>query len=661
MRSAKQVLESIARNQPCQNIELLEQLMASLRPRRNDTYGAAAARVRGLVDSLRAHPDLAEALARYLSDLLGARSHSTFYADAGILGSESFGSALTRRVGARILPPAYNEAFLHDFFERVFDGGRDAHWLSSIDEEDLHALRDAVGLKGEHFAPARRHIWAETQEALRMLSHRLAALGIERELVYYFPELTEYDSPFLAQSAEVLQFVKSLHNEGNTATEHDKRQIEVLLSQCLGYIERIRRKSQEAGASVGLTYQLTRMTQIIERMQVLMQLLVVERGAIWTGHALDFIRLLMLEVEREKSVSELLRASTNLLARQVTEHASRTGEHYVTDSRSEYAQMFRAAAGAGVIIGFMALFKVLIGKLHLPLIWEAVAFSLNYGLGFVLVHLLHFTIATKQPAMTAATLAAALDGKQSEADKINTLVDLTARVCRTQIVAIAGNVLLAMATSFAIAMACMHLLEWRPVGEEKARHMLQDLRPIFGYGIFHAAIAGVYLFLSGLITGYYDNKAIYHQIPERIRELKWLRRVIGGRAQVRLAGYIEHNLGALAGNFLFGCMLGCTGTIGFLLGLPLDIRHVTFAAANFAYAWSEFGRELSAHVLLISATGIAAIGFTNLAVSFGLALNVALRARNAERINKMAFIGKLWRRFRRRPADFLWPPGAPKA
>jgi site-specific recombinase len=35
--------------------------------------------------------------------------------------------------------------------------------------------------------------------------------------------------------------------------------------------------------------------------------------------------------------------------------------------------------------------------------------SLNYGLGFVLIHILHFTVATKQPAMTAARLAAAIE------------------------------------------------------------------------------------------------------------------------------------------------------------------------------------------------------------------------------------------------------------
>jgi len=40
---------------------------------------------------------------------------------------------------------------------------------------------------------------------------------------------------------------------------------------------------------------------------------------------------------------------------------------------------------------------------------------------------------------------------------------------------------------------------------------------------------------------------------------------------------VEHNYGALAGNFFLGILLGVTGYIGYLLSLPPDIRHVAFA------------------------------------------------------------------------------------
>ena len=89
-----------------------------------------------------------------------------------------------------------------------------------------------------------------------------------------------------------------------------------------------------------------------------------------------------------------------------------------------------------------------------------------------------------------------------------------------------------------------------------------DLDPVGSLALFHAAIAGVYLFLSGLIAGYYDNKAIYRQIPQRLAAVPWLNRLLGEARTRRFAHYVEHNLGGLAGNFYFGLFRGVTGTIG---------------------------------------------------------------------------------------------------
>ena len=46
--------------------------------------------------------------------------------------------------------------------------------------------------------------------------------------------------------------------------------------------------------------------------------------------------------------------------------------------------------------------------LGLSVFWGGLAAGINYSLAFVLVMLLHWTIATKQPAMTAPALAAKL-------------------------------------------------------------------------------------------------------------------------------------------------------------------------------------------------------------------------------------------------------------
>jgi len=328
----------------------------------------------------------------------------------------------------------------------------------------------------------------------------------------------------------------------------------------------------------------------------------------------------------------------------------------VTRNRGEFYAMFRAAAGAGVIVGFMALVKMFIATLHLPPLWEALGFSLNYGLGFVIVHLLGFTIATKQPAMTAATLAVALDPRNNGASPAEEMGELIVQVCRSQFVAIAGNVLLAFITSLGIAYAWAAIWGNAPVNADKAEHLLHDLHPVFSMALPHAAIAGICLFLSGLVSGYYDNKAIYNRVPDRLRRVKWLRRLLGDSRLERLASYVEHNLGALAGNFIFGFMLGSMGTLGFLLGLPLDIRHVTFGAANLAYGLQALHFQVWWSEAAVAALGVVLIGLTNLAVSFSLAMYVALKSRRVRYADTRGLARILFKRLRSRPRDFFWPP-----
>ncbi len=40
---------------------------------------------------------------------------------------------------------------------------------------------------------------------------------------------------------------------------------------------------------------------------------------------------------------------------------------------------------------------------------KVIAEGLNYGFGFMVIFMLHFTVATKQPAMTAARFAEAVE------------------------------------------------------------------------------------------------------------------------------------------------------------------------------------------------------------------------------------------------------------
>lgn len=645
--------------------EWLARLVDVIRPRRREGVAAAESNFRALLRLLESQPEYAAALNQHLGALLASRMHRILYADAGVLGPQGFMASLGRRVLGRLLPPAVDTEYLRDLVAEVFDRPRDYAWLRAIPGDDWDALLRAIDVNGEAFAPARRKCQHELLEAMRLASFRLAALGTDTDLLQYLPALARHESPFLAQTGEVSGFIE--RHAGTAAASDDDAHLEVLLAQCEDYVDTIRRRSREAGVSVGLVFLLARIEQIVERLRQLRDLVAPaaaeasDPGAAGRERALAFFLRLVRQENRRHSVRDLFRGTTELLARRVTEQASRSGEHYITESRSEYVAMFRAAAGAGLVIAVMALLKLKLAQLHLPLLWEGVAFSLNYGLGFVLIHVLHLTIATKQPAMTAATLAGALDGRESRETRLEALADLAAEVSRTQWVSIAGNVTITMLTAFAIALTASQFLGWQSAGPDKAAHLLHDLHPWQSLALLHAAIAGVYLFLSGLISGYYDNRALYHRVPQRLRRVKWLRGLLGEVRLGRLATYVEHNLGALAGNFLFGCMLGFTPVIGELLGLPLDIRHVAFASANFAYGLVGLQFAVSPSVVIVAFAGVLLIGLTNLVVSFSLALNVALRSRGITPEQTEGLWGRVLRRFLARPRDFIWPPAQSEA
>lgn len=653
------LLEDVARHATDRAGERLSRLIALLRPAQREGIEAGESRFRALLRLLASRPDLAAALSSHLNAVLATRMHRMLYAESGVLANQGFFSGLVSRMLGRMLPPSVDDDFLRDLFVMVFDEPGDGVWMSAIPREDWQELLTLLQVEGEAFAPARRQFRHELFEAMRMASHRLAALGMEPALLRYLPALARHESPFLAQTDEVRAFIDR-HADGDAGQPYDGH-LEVLLEQCIGYVDTIRRRSREAGVGVNLVFVLARIEQIVDRLRLLRTLVLpdpdeAEKPLAARARAIEFFLRLVQQENSRNSLRDLFAGTTQLLARRVTEQASKSGEHYVTGSRSEFFGMFRAAAGAGLLIGAMALIKILTSKLGLPPVWEAVAYSLNYGLGFVLIHILHLTIATKQPAMTAATLAAALDGKQNREARLNVLADLAAQVSRTQWISIAGNVSIGFLTAMSIAMVGGQFLDWHPVDPVKGAHLLHDLHPLLSLALPHAAIAGIFLFLSGLISGYYDNQSLYHRVPERLRRVKWLRGLLGETRLNRLSDYVEHNLGALMGNFLFGCMLGCTPIVGQMLGLPLDIRHVAFASANLAYGAHALAFDLDWRAILVSVGGVMLIGLTNLIVSFSLAMKVALRSRGVEPEDTRGLSVRLARRFLSRPRDFFWPP-----
>jgi len=603
---------------------LIKRLIFHLRPGPSESNARAATHLADLLGLIERNTGYAQALRFHLLGLLLTKKSGNLLRDSGILPRRGVGTELSRRIGFKLLPPVADPDSLRDWLDETLTA-RDREWIAAVDVQLWHRLLYALdlGTLNEDTSAALRQMLLD---AINGLSHRIAAEGLDPELLRIEPTLEEYASPFLAQHEEIYALLQS--SLAPEPAPLDVSHAMVLLDQCEAVLERIQRRAVSVGTSVNLTLLSNRLHQQIARMRSLLELLQADSMAARVPILIALFLTFTATANERYSVRNLVSATTGRLAYQITQHAGRTGQHYIAENRSELMDMFRSAAGAGIIVAAMALLKVLIIKSHLAPLQEALLVSLNYALGFVLVFVLHFTIATKQPAMTASLIAHTIARARSAKDQDQVLSGFVTSVFTSQSAAIAGNLLLAFITAAVIGSGLAYFFGVQPVDAHKAQRLLSEISPAAPMNLVYAGVAGVGLFLSGIVSGYYDNKSVYNRIPERLASLNWPSYLVSQRGWKAIATYIGDHPGGLAGNLFFGFYLGMVSAFGALSGLPLDIRHISFSSANFAYAWQALGWNLPWPTVALSAAGVLLIGLVNLVVSFSLAFYLALRAAN---------------------------------
>ncbi|WP_213032968.1 site-specific recombinase [Acinetobacter silvestris] len=647
---------------PDENI--LIELVKRIRPEDINNSDESNKKFKSLIQALLISPNAASNFQGYLLKLINHYKQANLYADSGILSLDGFWNQLGQRLGAHFLPLLKDESDLGYLVAKVFCLKTDIEWLDQIDENLWIQLFQLLDL-GHSFQHEKLDIQREIIKAITVLSYRISGIGLYPEFINAQPELTEYESPFLVQNREIIEFIESYkkiaQNRDNmhVIAPPNADQALVMIEQCRDIVFKVRRAIKRIGVSLSLTYLLALLEQCLDRIELLLNIVIKDPQIRYQSFA-TLLKDVVDAHYSETSVRELLKANSELIALQVTENASKTGEHYVSTDKQGFLGMYFAAAGAGVIIAIMATLKILASRLILAPLMQAFIYSMNYSLGFMLIHVLHFTVATKQPAMTAAALASTVQHqKGSKTAQIAELAGLIINIIRTQFIAILGNISIAIPTAALITYLWQAVMFEPLLTHTKATALLHSLNPFSSLAIFHAAIAGVCLFLSGLIAGYFDNMAVYRKVGPRLKAHPKLKRMMGQPRLNSFADYIERNLGALAGNFLFGMMLGSMGTIGFILGLPLDIRHIAFASANFIQGLISINGAPDIGLIIVSFLGVMLIGLTNLFVSFTLTIIVALRARRV-RFEQWKPLAKLvLTHFVTRPLDFFWPPQQP--
>lgn len=597
-----------------------------------------------LLDTLKTSKSAQLRLKTYLQRVFVGKDITYILIESGIPKRTSFIAEIIRKIKHILLPELTDKSTFHQTIALV-----NQHGKYRLTERQLAQLLDILEIQVDFKNP---HLQNELIDAIEILSYRITASVIESNFIQKFKHNKTLSS-FIKQNKEIHGFIAQ-HTLGVYFNPNLIEYIQQLLKSSLADIDKLKKLSSNQGASLQLTYSLNRITYQIKRLDLLLNLYANPRL-----DAASFAKnvLMIIKNERKKnSIRDQINETTYLLAHQITEHESKTGEHYIAENKKDYLWMFRSSCRGGIFASLMTLIKIFIHHMHFAPFWQAFSYSINYAAGFVGIQVSHATLATKQPAMTASRIALSLHKKGTEENTTQGLALMIGKVSRSQFISFVGNLIIVFPLSFAIAWLYSIVAHHNLVSETEAKKMLDDVHPYLNPTWFYASITGVYLFLSGIISGYYDNKVIYSNIPQRARQHPLLKRILTKRMLINFSNYIEHNLGSLIGNIALGFFLGTTSFFGFIFGLPIDIRHITISSGNYAIALFTLMETIHWEYALVCLTGVLGIGLFNFAISFGLAIFVAARSRKLvfnEFKTLLIYTGKYFIKY---PLDFIRAP-----
>lgn len=650
-------------------INLLKDLVSIIRPRSfTKIREIAEQKIQELTKYLNNNLSASQNLKKLIEEICLQNNPLLVLTEVGIMGSKGFWAEAYDRLSYKILPPLHRDSELRTVINEVFYFKSDYNWINSVSNELWIELAQTLQLFDN--PEVQQYFLNEMLNAIVVLAQKATSLALEPEIIEKLPDMDDLNSPFLSMLIAITKFVEKSRSNPDcpTCNKEELEAILVLLQQCEDSIERLHKYRERYGISLRITYLIQRLTQNIERLKKILNFINPHSAETNLQNIVFFFKEIVTAENQKYSLRKHFSDNLGFLAYKIVEQTAQKGEHYIANDKKEYYNLFKKALGGGVIVAFLVLIKAKISYLEpdtAPLLM-AIFYSLTYSLGFILIHICHFTLATKQPAMTASTIANLLDEwrkfknpKSKERVLHIQLLGTLIKMIRSQFISLTGNVLAVIPVAYLLTMGYFWLFESEIISFQKAEKTVQSLSPWQSFSLLYAGIAGIFLMTAGLIAGFYDNQVVFSNIPERIKRYSFLRKILPQTIMDKFIKYIEKNTGALASNFFLGIFLGSTSSVGKIIGLGIDIRHVTFAGGSFAMSLEVQHGQMPLSVILETLLGVFLIGFVNVAVSFGLSVTVALKSRNITFLETGKIIGVLLKAFFKKPLAFFFPLQVP--
>ena len=653
MRDLNQVLATLDAQAPLAQRHLwLIGLLDWVRGPRGASPQAAASRVGLFLDALDARPELQERVREWWRVLAETVDATALLADFGFAPRMAFISEFNERLRQKVLPATPETTDSAELFSLAMPRAGDAAWISELDAATLQRLADLVTTSSSVIGLT---LWQhELLEAINYCASQIRATGFAAELRQRMSAPTREMQPFHDLPADVEGFRAAF-----VATPREPLALEAAAQRLRERLESCRQAAasvyphlNEHGISVGLVFLLRQLRERVLRIRELMDCLISSTPPASTARLVS--RLAAMGQER-RSLRALFAANSSLLAAKVTERSAETGEHYITRTPAEYRQMVWKAAGGGAATAVTTFLKFALATAGLAAFWGGVWAGIMYGASFVFIQLMHWTLATKQPAMTAPAMATKLKDL-TEPGAVEEFVDEAANLMRSQVAAVLGNVG-AVVPCVILLSAAIQLASGAPmISRTEADHVFASLTLLNPFTLIFAAFTGVLLFVSSLIAGWTENWFVLHRLDSAMRYNPRITAALGVPRAARWADFLRRNVSGFASNISLGLMLGLVPPVLDFFGLGLQARHVTLSSGQLAAAAAAYGSDaLRMPQLWWCVAAIPFIAMLNLGVSFYFAFRLALRAHSVGGIDRLRIRRSVLARWRRRAASFLLP------
>ena len=619
-----------------------------------------------LITEIKHKPDSIAFFKEKLHNVFANKQKVILFTDAGLLNSVSFFKELRRRISRQLLPDQPSEENIQYVLNQLFYRPSDVKWVHQIPLDNWKELFEILAVSTFYEDSESKTTSKQILLAIMILSQRMGGLALQTDVRRMVPEYAHLNSPFIALDDELNNLARTLSKEDKPYLyiqdhELDYKQLNILAGQCEDFVNKADANTSKYGVTFSVNQTLLLIRQQIKRIKRLYNYLFIEKEADKCEITIAFYLDMVKTNSKKNNIRKLIDDSVYNITYEITNYTGKTGEHYITSTTGEYFKMLKTALWGGVIVGFMCLVKLYMSmQPDQSDFFRALNYSFNYAIGFVLIYLTGSTLATKQPAMTASTIAKTLeslsdnDNNKEKQKHYTEFSALFTRLFRSQFIAFVGNVFGAFPVSMLLAIGMSYLSGYN-IATKKSLHLLEDLNiwhtPVF----LHACIAGIFLFLSGIIAGNVASVNNFNNFYYRLSEHPFLKGFFGKVRMQRVANWRQQKWPSVVSNIWFGVFMGSAWAIGHFFGLPIDIRHITFASGNLAYGLYGMNFIISLENILWCILGIGIIGLGNFIVSFGLSLWIALRSREVP-ASELKYLGRcVWRAFKTHPRAFFFP------